>query len=53
MTTTAVIMTAILTTTAATAPPLPHAVSGKGPAVVLMHGMGGDRHVWDAVAARL
>jgi pimeloyl-ACP methyl ester carboxylesterase len=33
--------------------PLPHTRTGKGPAVVLVHGLGGDRHVWDDVARTL
>ena len=33
--------------------PLPHTRSGHGPAVVLVHGLGGDRHAWDDTAAKL
>jgi len=32
---------------------LPHSRAGKGPGVVLVHGLGGDRHVWDDVAREL
>jgi 3-oxoadipate enol-lactonase len=40
----------MLTTTTAA---LPHTRSGKGPAVVLVHGMGGDRNTFDDVAQKL
>lgn len=43
----------VLLSVAAAAAPLPHTRSGKGPAVVLVHGLGGDRHVWDDVAKEL
>ena len=32
---------------------LPHTRTGKGPALVLVHGLGGDRHVWDDAAREL
>lgn len=47
----AVLMVTLMTTVIAA--PLPHSVTGKGPAVVLVHGLGGDRHVWDDVAKKL
>jgi pimeloyl-ACP methyl ester carboxylesterase len=40
-----------MTTTTVAA--LPHTKSGKGPAVVLVHGMGGDRHAWDEITKKL
>ena len=33
--------------------PLPHIANGHGPPVVLVHGLGGDRHLWDDVAGKL
>ena len=39
----------MLTTIAA----LPHTTTGKGPAVVLVHGLSGDRHAWDDVTREL
>ena len=43
----------VMLTVAAAIAPLPHTRSGKGPPVVLVHGLGGDRHVWDEVAREL
>ena len=48
---TAVLMVTLMTT--GLAAPLPHTRTGQGPAVVLVHGMGGDRHVWDALVKEL
>ena len=33
--------------------PLPHSRVGHGPPVVLVHGLGCDRHVWDELAGKL
>jgi pimeloyl-ACP methyl ester carboxylesterase len=43
------LLVAALTTVTA----LPHAKTGKGPAIVLVHGLGGDRHAWDDVVPAL
>ncbi|MGZ3440171.1 MAG: alpha/beta fold hydrolase [Polyangia bacterium] len=39
----------LILTVAAAIAPLPHTRSGSGPALVLVHGLGGDRHTWDDV----
>ena len=44
---------ALLVATMATVTALPHSRTGKGPAIVLVHGLGGDRHAWDDVAREL
>jgi pimeloyl-ACP methyl ester carboxylesterase len=48
-----VIAAGIMLTVATAIAPLPHTRTGKGPTVVLVHGLGGDRHVWDDVAREL
>jgi pimeloyl-ACP methyl ester carboxylesterase len=48
-----VIAAALVLGAAAAVAPLPHTRTGHGPAVVLVHGLGGDRHAWDDVAAKL
>jgi len=40
------LLVAALTTVTA----LPHTRTGQGPAIVLVHGLGGDRHLWDDAA---
>jgi pimeloyl-ACP methyl ester carboxylesterase len=47
--TAALVATMMMTTVMA----LPHTRSGKGPAIVLVHGLGGDRHMWDDAAREL
>ena len=47
------IAAALVLGAAAAVAPLPHTRSGHGPGIVLVHGLGGDRHVWDDVAAKL
>lgn len=46
---TAALLVAAMTTVTA----LPHSRTGKGPALVLVHGLGGDRHVWDDATREL
>jgi pimeloyl-ACP methyl ester carboxylesterase len=48
-----VIAAGVILSVAAAVAPLPHTRSGKGPAVVLVHGLGGDRHVWDETVRAL
>jgi pimeloyl-ACP methyl ester carboxylesterase len=48
-----VIAAGVMLTVATAIAPLPHTRSGKGPTIVLVHGLGGDRHVWDDVANEL
>jgi pimeloyl-ACP methyl ester carboxylesterase len=43
------LLVAALTTVTA----LPHTRTGQGPAIVLVHGLTGDRHTWDDVAREL
>jgi pimeloyl-ACP methyl ester carboxylesterase len=43
----------VVLTVATAVTPLPHTRSGVGPAIVLVHGLGGDRHVWDDVVPAL
>jgi pimeloyl-ACP methyl ester carboxylesterase len=50
---TAALLVTAMMTTVTTVAALPHTKTGKGPAVVLVHGLGGDRHVWDEVAKKL
>ena len=47
------IAAALVLGAAAAVAPLPHTRSGHGPGIVLVHGLGGDRHVWDDIAAKL
>jgi pimeloyl-ACP methyl ester carboxylesterase len=46
---TVALLVAALTTVTA----LPHSRTGKGPGLVLVHGLGGDRHVWDDATREL
>jgi pimeloyl-ACP methyl ester carboxylesterase len=48
-----VIAAALVLGAAAVIAPLPHTRTGHGPPVVLVHGLGGDRHLWDDVAGKL
>ncbi len=43
----------VLLAVATAVTPLPHTRTGHGPAIVLVHGFGGDRHTWDEVAPEL
>ena len=49
---TAALLVSVMMTTVIPAP-LTHTRTGKGPALVLVHGLGGDRHVWDEVAKKV
>jgi len=48
-----VIAAALVLGVATVIAPLPHTRTGHGPAVVLVHGLGGDRHSWDDATAKL